>query len=69
VAFTRVRCAPSMPRPTRPVGAPPSAPPASSLAVSLPLPAPVPPRPSRPALSPRDLIDEVNEARIRLHKS
>ncbi|MFE8598005.1 AAA family ATPase [Archangium violaceum] len=50
-----------MPRPSRPLGAPPSAPPASALAIS-PRPAPVPPRaPSRPALSPRDLIDEVNE--------
>ncbi|HEX8824729.1 MAG TPA: ATP-dependent Clp protease ATP-binding subunit [Archangium sp.] len=51
-----------MPRPTRPVGAPPSAPPASALAVSVPRPAPAPPRtPSRPAISPRDLIDEVHE--------
>jgi len=49
-----------MPRPTRPLGAPPSAPPASALAV-MPRPSPVPPRPSRPAISPRDLIDEVNE--------
>jgi ATP-dependent Clp protease ATP-binding subunit ClpC len=52
----------AMPRPTRPLGAPPSAPPASALAVSLPRPSLAPPRaPSRPALSPRDLIDEVNE--------
>ncbi|HYO73265.1 MAG TPA: ATP-dependent Clp protease ATP-binding subunit, partial [Archangium sp.] len=49
-----------MPRPGRPLGAPPSAPPASALATS-PRPAPAPARPSRPALSPRDLIDEVNE--------
>ncbi|WP_257447183.1 AAA family ATPase [Archangium lipolyticum] len=52
----------AMPRPTRPLGAPPSAPPASALAVSMPRPTLAPPRaPSRPALSPRDLIDEVNE--------
>ncbi|WP_375765449.1 ATP-dependent Clp protease ATP-binding subunit [Archangium gephyra] len=49
-----------MPRPTRPLGAPPSAPPASALSLA-PRPAPAPVRPSRPALSPRDLIDEVNE--------
>ncbi len=58
----RATTAVAMPRPTRPVGAPPSAPPASALAV-MPRPSPVPPRPSRPAISPRDLIDvdEVNE--------
>ncbi|MFL5352364.1 Clp protease N-terminal domain-containing protein, partial [Archangium sp.] len=51
-----------MPRPTRPLGAPPSAPPASALALSAPRPTPVAPRtPSRPAISPRDLIDEVHE--------
>ncbi|PTL85312.1 AAA family ATPase [Vitiosangium sp. GDMCC 1.1324] len=51
-----------LPRPSRPLGAPPSAPPASALALSAPRPAPVAPRtPSRPAISPRDLIDEVNE--------
>jgi ATP-dependent Clp protease ATP-binding subunit ClpC len=52
----------AMPRPSRPLGAPPSAPPATAIAaVSVPRPPPPPPRPSRPALSPRDLIDEVNE--------
>ena len=52
-----------MPRPGRPLGAPPSAPPAAAIsAVSMPRPTLAPPRPpSRPALSPRDLIDEVNE--------
>jgi ATP-dependent Clp protease ATP-binding subunit ClpC len=52
-----------MPRPGRPLGAPPSAPPAAAIsAVSMPRPPLAPPRPpSRPALSPRDLIDEVNE--------
>ncbi|MFE8595396.1 5'-methylthioadenosine/S-adenosylhomocysteine nucleosidase family protein [Archangium violaceum] len=52
-----------MPRPSRPLGPPPSPPPASALALS-PRPTPVPASsraPSRPALSPRDLIDEVNE--------
>jgi ATP-dependent Clp protease ATP-binding subunit ClpC len=50
-----------LPRPSRPLGAPPSPPPASALAVA-PRPAPVVPRaPSRPALSPRELIDDVNE--------
>ncbi|HEX8439518.1 ATP-dependent Clp protease ATP-binding subunit, partial [Archangium sp.] len=52
----------TMPRPTRPLGAPPSAPPASALTVSAPRPALSPPRaPSRPAISPRDLINEVHE--------
>lgn len=50
----------------RPLGAPPSPPPASAVAVSLPRPASTPPAPppvrsSRPALSPRDLVDEVAE--------
>ena len=50
-----------MPRASRPPGSPPSALPVSAFAPS-PSRAPPPPRaPSRPALSPRDLIDEVNE--------
>ncbi|WNG37574.1 ATP-dependent Clp protease ATP-binding subunit [Archangium violaceum] len=52
-----------MPRPSRPLGAPPSAPPASALALSplRPASAPPPRTPSRPAISPRDLIDEEHE--------
>jgi hypothetical protein len=51
------------PHPPRPTGAPPSVPPAAAIAaVSMPRPTLAPSRPpSRPALSPRDLIDEVNE--------
>ncbi|HSP78230.1 MAG TPA: ATP-dependent Clp protease ATP-binding subunit, partial [Myxococcaceae bacterium] len=51
--------------PGRPLGAPPSPLPASAVALSVPRPTytppPSPPRPSRPAISPRDLIDEVHE--------
>ncbi|ATB38358.1 ATP-dependent Clp protease ATP-binding subunit ClpA [Cystobacter fuscus] len=51
----------TMPRPSRPPGSPPSAPPASILAPSVSRPLPALRAPSRPALSPRDLIDEVHE--------
>jgi ATP-dependent Clp protease ATP-binding subunit ClpC len=56
----------TLPRPSRPVGAPPSPlPPAASVAVSLPRPSFAPPAPppvpQRPAISPRDLIDDVAE--------
>ncbi|MBM7117328.1 AAA family ATPase [Archangium primigenium] len=51
-----------MPRPSRPPGSPPSALPMNAFASSISRAPPPPPRaPSRPALSPRDLIDEVHE--------
>jgi ATP-dependent Clp protease ATP-binding subunit ClpC len=66
-AYTSGRTATAtLPRPSRPVGAPPSPlPPAAAVAVSTPRPSFAPPAPppvpQRPAISPRDLIDDVAE--------